>query len=267
VSSFAIAFLVLPAEGRRAIRAVYAFCRRADDAVDEAAGPREGASALGAARALLEEAWSGTSADPVGRELAWAVGRFSLPRRPFEDLLEGVSWDLDGRRYADRDDLRAYCRRVASTVGLLCVRIFGCAGTSADRYADELGVALQWTNILRDVRTDLERGRLYLPADRLAAHGLTEADLRSPGEEARRRFRNLVAEEADFARARFAAAREALPAAERPRVVSGEIMAAVYRALLEKIARRPEAVLEGPPAISTPRRAAIALRVWTRGGA
>ncbi|HEX6850427.1 MAG TPA: squalene/phytoene synthase family protein [Candidatus Polarisedimenticolaceae bacterium] len=260
MSSFFIAFRVLAPERRAAIEAVYAFCRAADDAVDDARDRDEGARALASVRARLDEAFRGGGAPA----LAEAIRRFELPRRPFDDLLEGCTWDLEGRRYPDREALRAYAYRVASTVGLLCVRIFGATGPGRERYAEELGIALQWTNVLRDVRPDLARGRLYLPASSLRSHGVTEEDLRSREPYARERIAALVLGEAAYARSRFAAARAALDPEDRPRVLSGSIMAAVYEALLSRIERAGDRVLDAELRLSAARRLWIAGRTLLR---
>ena len=168
-TSFYYSFLVLPAEQRRAIIAVWDFCRAVDDAVDEgrpaATGCRRDArrSRSGArARAVLRRP---EPADPQGRRLQPFVGRFDLPRQAFEDVIDGVAMDLDTTRYETFGDLFEYCRRVASAVGLICIRIFGCRSPQAREYAMNLGVALQLTNILRDVSDDLARGPA-LPAAR-----------------------------------------------------------------------------------------------------
>jgi phytoene synthase len=256
-----VAFRVLPRARREGILAVYAFCRRADDAADEAAGPDEARAALALIRRELEDAFRGREDDPRVARLARAVATFRLPREPFEDLLEGVSWDIEGRRYESQEDLRQYCRRVASAVGLLCVRVFGCEGGRADDYAEELGVALQWTNILRDVGEDLGRGRVYLPADALRFHGISERDLFGRDPTTRRRLDALILEQAAYARARFAAAAAAFPPEERRRLLAGRIMAAVYRALLLKIERAGSEVLDGKIRLAAPRRALIAAGV------
>jgi phytoene synthase len=183
---------------------------------------------------------------------------------PFEDLLEGVTWDVEGRRYATAADLREYCLRVASSVGMLSIRVFGCEDPGAGAYAEELGVALQWTNILRDVREDLERGRVYLPAEALGRHGLRESDLGRRDAETRRRLDAVIREQVAFARGRFEAAGKALPRKDRRRLLAGRIMAAVYRVLLDKIDRAGAAVLDRKPRIGAPRRGLIALRLLLR---
>ena len=262
-SSFRIAFRVLAPERRRAIEAVYGFCRAADDAVDEARDRDHASRQLAAIRTALEETFAGEGPWPALRE---AIARFRLPRTPFDDLLEGVGWDLEGRRYATRQDLREYARRVASTVGLLCVRVFGCERGRCDGWAEELGIALQWTNVLRDVGVDLDRGRVYLPEDSLREHGVDEPLLRRARAGAAtagelRRVDGLIRAEAAHARACFARAAAVLPDAERARVLSGRIMGAVYRALLERIVRQGAGVLRQPPHITALSRTAIAARV------
>jgi 15-cis-phytoene synthase len=267
-SSFLVAFRVLPAARREAVRAVYAFCRSADDAVDEAPGPADARAGLERVRLRLEEAFrdGGSAADPETRRLGSAIRAFGLPREPFDDLLEGVSWDLEGRRYSSAEELREYCIRVASTVGALCIRIFGCEDPGCDRYAEELGVALQWTNILRDIGEDLGRGRVYLPGDALRRHGLDEAALRRGDAASRRALDALILEQAAYARERFRAARVSLPRRERRRALAGEIMGAVYRVLLHKVERAGSGVLDRRVRVSGARRVAIAVSMLLRYG-
>lgn len=259
-SHFRAAFGVLAPERREAIRAVYGFCRRADDAVDEAPDADAARARLEAVEQELAALYDG-SGRPAEPALAEAISRFGLPRTPFDDLLEGVRWDLEGRRYETVEDLRQYCRRVASTVGLLCVRIFGCAEGRGDAWAEELGVALQWTNILRDVGKDLTRGRVYLPSATLARHGLDEAALVRADAPARSALSRLVAEEAAYARGCFARAESLLPGSERARVLSGRIMGAIYRALLRKVEREGAGVLDREVAVPTAARWAIVARL------
>ncbi len=258
-SSFFVAFRVLPNDRRRAIEAVYDFCRRADDAVDDAPDPvtaRESLERMGDELDEVFAAARGPSA--VSSALVEAVRKFRLPREPFEMLLEGVSWDLEGRTYSTAADLREYCRRVASSVGLLCVRIFGCTDPACDGYAEELGVALQWTNILRDLGSDLARGRVYLPDESFRRHGLARDDLLRRDPDRVRRVGELIRGEAAYARACYEAAERSLPVAERSRVLAGRIMGAVYATLLRKIERAGAGVLERRLSVSTPRRALLA---------
>jgi phytoene synthase len=263
-SNFFVAFRALPPEGRRAIKAVYGFCRQADDAVDSAATASEARRALQGVAEQLDNAFAHGKHGPELGELRWAIERFDLPREPFNDLIEGVSWDLERRRYVDTGELREYCYRVASTVGLLCVRIFGCRAGICDDYARELGVAMQWTNILRDIGEDLGNGRLYITGAALRRNQLTEEDIRTGDADSRARLASLIREEAAYARNCFAEAERLLPAPERSRVVAGEIMAAVYKALLRRIARAGDGVLDRRIGISAMRRMWIAGRLLVR---
>src|SRR5207248_2822092 len=190
-TSFYYSFLVLPAAQRRAIIAVWDFCRAVDDAIDELAGAppgigdtatgarrREGRDAVQFWRAELGRCYDGAAPQsPEGRALQPVIAAFDLPRQPFEDVIDGVAMDVDRTRYDTFADLVEYCRRVASAVGLICIRVFGCHSEAAREYAMNLGLALQLTNILRDVRDDLARGRVYLPLDDLRACGCTVDDL------------------------------------------------------------------------------------------
>ena len=264
-TSFYYSFLVLPAAERRAIVAVWDFCRAVDDAVDEA--PADGAGARGAIeswRAELARCYGGgTPRTPEGRELQPFIARFDLPREAFEDVIDGVAMDLEHTRYATFADLLEYCRRVASAVGLICIRVFGCRDDGARDYAFNLGIALQLTNILRDIKDDFDRGRVYLPLEDLAAYGVEVADL--AGEPAGARVRRLVAFECARAREFYARACAALPAADRRRLVAAEIMRAVYSEILARIEMQDYDVISRRPRVPRPVQAAIAFRQWLRG--
>jgi phytoene synthase len=217
--------------------ALYAFCRSVDDCADDAGGDGE----PGLARWLDEvrRCYEGRPATPLGRELAEAVARFPIPRGSLEEIISGCRMDLTCRRYARFEDLRLYCRRVASAVGLASIEVFGYRNPAARDYAVELGIALQLTNILRDVKADAERGRLYLPLEDLARFGVTEPELlgaaaggpRTPALDELLRF------EGDRARRHYESAASFLPAEDRRSLASAEVMGAIYRALLEKLAR------------------------------
>jgi 15-cis-phytoene synthase len=247
-TSFYYSFLVLPAEKRRAIIAVWDFCRAVDDAVDEA--PSGSPSKDEEARQRI--AWwrcelarcfgAGRPESLQGQRLAPLIGRFDLSRGPFEALIEGVEMDVGGRRYEKFEELYEYCIRVASAVGLICLNIFGARDPGARQYAIDLGVALQLTNILRDIPGDLAQGRLYVPLEDLRMHGCTEADLlaetvasgqgvRSP------KVRALLRQQAERARDYYRRAAQALPRRDRRSLVAAEIMGGIYRALLSRIER------------------------------
>lgn len=264
-TSFYYSFLVLPPEQRRAIIAVWDFCRAVDDAVDEGppttGGPPAGADAVPFWRAELARCYNGEPpATTQGRGLQPFVRDFDLPRQAFEDVIDGVAMDLDTTRYATFDDLLLYCRRVASAVGLICIRIFGCSGARACEYALNLGVALQLTNILRDVKGDLGRGRVYLPAEDLAACGCTVDDLAAGvlTEPARK----AIEFECRRARDYYARANAALPPEDRRRLVAAEIMRAVYFETLSRIERNGYDVFTSRVRVPRPRQAWIALKQW-----
>lgn len=274
-TNFYYSFLVLPAEKRRAIIAVWDFCRAVDDAVDEAQG--DGAEKAAAARAELAR-WrtelrvcfsNEQPATAQGRELVPFIGRFNLPREPFEALIDGVEMDLGNRRYETFAELYEYCTRVASAVGLICLEIFGYRDPRARQYATDLGVALQLTNILRDVPVDLANGRVYIPLEDLRAHGSTERDLRDEMARAGSGVRSpavkaLLRRQGQRAREYYERAARSLPAGDARRLVAAEIMGAIYRAILTRIERRDYDVFTEVVRIPRPRRAAIAAATWIR---
>lgn len=233
-SSFALAFRLLPREQREALEVIYAFCRTIDDIVDEGA-PREAALAqLAAWREELRALFAGERlAMPLAHRLVRVVRRFPVRREDFEAVIEGCEWDAEGRRYRSWEDLVGYCERVASAVGFLCIEVFGYRDPAVRRYARHLGIALQLTNILRDLDEDAGRGRLYLPLEDLAAMGVSEAELLA-GSRAPAVLR-LLALEAERARGSYRQARAAISDEERARLPAAEVMAAVYAALLERL--------------------------------
>ena len=268
-TSFYYSFLVLPADKRHAIVAVWDFCRAVDDAVDEA---EEGTSAAQVRRwrTELKRCFDGRSPEtPQGRALQPLIATFNLPRSAFEALIEGVEMDLHTRRYATFADLYEYCIRVASAVGLMCVEIFGCKDPGSREYAIDLGVALQLTNILRDVPGDLERGRVYIPLEDFARFGCHEGDL---GAEAvhtghgvrSAAVRKLLAFQAERARDYYRRADAALPRADARRLVAARIMGAIYRGILDRIEAADYDVFSAVIRVPRPQRAMIAATTWAR---
>ena len=258
-TSFYYSFLVLPAGQRRAVIAVWDFCRAVDDAVDET--ETGGRDAVLMWRAELARCYEGAPPRTVqGQRLQPFITEFDLPRRAFEDVIAGIAMDLDTTRYSTFTDLFEYCRRVASAVGMICIRIFGCRSEGAAEYALNLGVALQLTNILRDVKDDLARGRVYLPLEDLAAVGCTLEDLaaRSLSEP----VRQAIAFECRRAREFYRRAVEARPDEDRRRLVAAEIMRAVYLETLRRIERRNYDVFSARIRVPRPRQALIALAQW-----
>lgn len=261
-TSFYYSFLVLPADQRRAIIAVWDFCRAVDDAVDEAPSALPtGREAVAFWRTEIDRCYAGGEPATVqGRRLQPFVRRFDLPRQAFEDVIDGVAMDLDTTRYATFAELFEYCRRVASAVGLVCIKIFGCRNAGACEYALNLGVALQLTNILRDVKDDLALGRVYLPLEDLVAHGCTIADLEAGV--VSEPIRSLLAFECRRARDFYRRAVEARPSEDRRRLVAPEIMRAVYFETLKRIERNGYDVFTARVRVARPHQAAIALKVW-----
>ena len=263
-TSFYYSFLVLPAAQRRAIIAVWDFCRAVDDAVDQQS------SDLAKWREELDRAFAGPEArqpeTPQGRELALWVRRFSLTRWHFDAVIAGVEMDLHPRRYENFAELREYAERVASAVGLICLEIFGVRDGSADRYAHELGIALQMTNILRDVPEDLAAGRIYLTREDQEKAGCTDEMLREAA--ATRKMspevRALLKRHAGRTHAQFAHVAELFPRRHRRKLVAAEIMNAVYRRLLDKIEARGYDVFSGRVTVPRPERARVALGVYLR---
>lgn len=258
-TSFYYAFLVLPAEQRHAIIAVWDFCRAVDDAVDE--GGADAREAICTWRQELTRCYEGTVPQTAqGRRLQPYISRFDLPRDAFVDVIDGVAMDLDTTRYQTFTELLEYCRRVASAVGLICIRIFGCRDPKARDYAVNLGVALQLTNIIRDIKDDLARGRVYLPLDDLAAAGCSVEDLAAgrmtPA------VRQLIAFECGRARDYYQRAVDDRPESDRRRLLAAEIMRAVYFETLRRVERRNYDVFSGPVRPARPIQAAIALRQW-----
>jgi phytoene synthase len=270
-TSFYYSFLVLPADQRRAIIAVWDFCRAVDDAVDEievGTDPASRASALEAARAALA-GWraelarccdGATPATPEGRQLQPHIASFGLPREAFANVIDGVAMDLDTTRYQTFSDLLQYCHRVASAVGLICIRIFGCRDPRAREYAVNLGVALQLTNIVRDVKDDLVRGRVYIPLDDLQAAGCAVEDLAAGRLTAP--VRELLAFECRRAREYYDRAVQVRPPGDRRRLVAAEIMRAVYFETLRRIERSGYDVFSGRARVRRSRQAFIAAREW-----
>jgi phytoene synthase len=263
-TSFYYAFLVLPAEQRRAVVAVWDFCRAVDDAVDESPGNGQAVTPDEAVCFWRAELARCFNAEPPqtrqGRGLQPFIERFSLPRQAFNDVIDGVAMDLDTTRYATFEELYEYCRRVASAVGLICIKVFGCRGPQAGEYAVTLGLALQLTNILRDISGDWLRGRLYLPLEDLRAFGCTEKALGSGV--VTEPVQRLLRYECDRAREFYRRAAAALPAEDRQRLVAAEIMRAVYYETLNRIELRGYDVFTQPVRVPRATQAIIALKEW-----
>ena len=262
-SNFYYSFLFLSRRKREAIYALYAFCRSVDDAVDQGAGTAsEQRRVLGEWRTELRRVYEGHPTHPIAVHLAQVVRAFPIRRQHLEAVLEGVEMDIDKRRYATFDELFEYCYRVASAVGLACIEIFGYTDPRAREYAVNLGVALQLTNIMRDLRTDGERGRIYLPLDELRRFGYSEEDLLHG--RYTQAYLELMRFQADRTHAYYRAARAAVPRVDRRRLVAAEIMRAIYHALLRAIEARRFGVFEQRVSLSVTRKLGLALGTYLR---
>ena len=261
-TSFYYSFLALPADKRDAIIAVWDFCRAVDDAVDEP-GESHPAAALARWRDELVRLYEGGRPETAqGQRLLPFISRFKLPRSAFDDLIDGVAMDLNCLRYDTFEALRQYCLRVASAVGLICVEIFGYRDLQARDYAIDLGIALQLTNIIRDVSADLERGRLYIPEEDLKRFDCTEGDLRAGV--MTENVRRLLAYQAERARLFYRKADAALPRQDERRLVAARIMGAIYLELLRTIERADYDVFGRRARVSRPRQAVIAGLTWLK---
>ena len=261
-TSFYYSFLALPADRRQAIIAVWDFCRAVDDAVDEP-GVEAPAEAVERWRDEVRRLYgAGAPLTPQGRHLLPHVSTFKLPRSAFDDLIDGVAMDLERSHYATFEDLKQYCLRVASAVGLLCVEIFGYRDVQARDYAVDIGIALKMTNIILDVRSDLERGRVYIPQEDLTAFGCSEDDLRSGV--MTDNLRRLLVHQVDRAKSFYERADAKLPKHDAARLVAARIMGAIYRDLLGAIERNGYDVFRMRPRVARPRQAVIAAVTWLR---
>ena len=261
-TSFYYAFLVLPPRKRSAIIAVWDLCRAIDDAVDEAESEEDQRRGLARWRRELAAIYAGSPESPQGTSLRPYVLEFGLPRQQFEALIDGVEMDLRCARYPTFAALEEYCRRVASAVGLVCVEIFGYRDQQTRVYAEQLGIALQLTNIIRDIPSDLRRGRVYLPTEDLDRFGVTVEALGrgvvTP------EIRELLRFECARAHAFYAEAAARLPPADARSLVAAEIMGAIYFAILRRIERAGYDVFSRRIRVPRANRFVLALRLWLR---
>ena len=259
-SSFYYSFLFLPAERRRAITALYAFCREVDDVVDEGMDPQVAAAKLAWWRAEVANLFAGRPQHPVTRALEPQRDKYGLSAARLNEIIDGMEMDLQQSRYLDWAGLEAYCYRVASVVGLLAAGIFGYRDARTLDYAKNLGIAFQLTNIIRDVGEDARKNRVYLPVEDLQRYGVPAADILQSRETAA--FRSLMQFEADRARGFYDRALSALPAADRRAQRPGLIMAAIYRTLLDEIQRDGFRVLTQRTSLTPLRKFWLAWRTW-----
>ena len=262
-SSFYYSFIFLPAHRRRAITALYAFCREVDDVVDECRDPHIAATKLVWWRQEVARIYAGTPEHPVGQALQKVLPEFTLPQEQLLEIIDGMEMDLTQTRYLDFKALSLYCYRVASVVGLLAAEIFGYQDRQTQKYAYNLGMAFQLTNIIRDVGEDARRGRVYLPIDELQRFNVPVADI--VNSRYSDNFRQLMEFQIERAETYYAQAMLELPAVDRKTQRPGLVMAAIYRTLLDEIKRDGCLVLDRRTSLTPLRKLWIAWRTWIKG--
>ena len=261
-SSFYYSFRLLPPERRNAIQALYAYCREVDDVVDESSDSNLARVKLAWWRTEIDAIYTGIPQHPVALALRSTVERFGLQRGQLQTVIDGMQMDLELARYVDFAALEVYCDRVAGVVGAMAAEIFGYEDPATRGYARDLGIAFQLTNIIRDVGEDARRGRIYLPHDELARFGVAPSDvLRASTTPA---FADLMRFQVDRAREWYQRALAKLPARDRHAQRAGLAMAAIYRTLLDEIARDGYRVLDRRIALTPLRKLWIATRAAWR---
>lgn len=259
-SSFYYSFLFLPPERRRAITALYAFCREVDDVVDECAEAEVARTKLAWWRKEIAGTFAGSAQHPVAQALIPVVRAFKLQQIHFEDIIDGMEMDLHYNRYPDFATLQSYCYRVAGVVGLIAAEIFGYRDPATLKYAENLGTAFQLTNIIRDVGEDARRSRVYLPLDELGRFGISATDIvhLHDSEELRR----LIEFQIERAEQYYERAFASLPPEDRKSQRPGLVMAAIYRTVLKKIRNGGCKVLDRRTSLTPIRKLWIAWRTW-----
>lgn len=262
--NFYFAFLTLPAQQRQAIYVAYTFCRYCDDSVDAEGTPEEKLARISHLRHMLSETYDGRAAEPLFVGLADVATNYRIPQEYFQEVLNGVESDLVKTRYADFEELRQYCYQVASVVGLICIHIFGYSGGEAARqHATDLGLAMQITNICRDVREDWEFGRVYLPQDELQRFGVTEADLSAS--QVTDGFANLLQFQIDRARGYFVSGRKLLGYLPKRSRACPAALGYIYSGVLDRIERAGYNVFDDRIALSKGAKLALMTKAWLIG--
>ncbi len=258
--NFYYTFRPLPSDKRRAIYAVYAYCRLCDDIADGELPIEEKYRGFENVRQNLY------ACEPSGNHAAMyialhdAARRFAIPYRHFEEILEGVEMDMVKSRFANFEELREYCYKVASVVGLVCIRIFGFENPKAKEYAVDMGLAMQLTNILRDVKEDAERGRIYIPQDEMSQFKYTEAELERGA--LNDEFRSLMAYQAERAQRYFESSRALFPLIAADARTCPRLMHATYSGILERIEQAGYDVFERRIGISAGAKVILLARLW-----
>ena len=254
--------MTLPDRKRKAIYATYAFCRLCDDAADEEIPAKEKLRLLGGLRENLATAYSGEPKGPVFTALADAAATFDIPEEYFQEVLSGVKTDLTKTRYEDFEELRTYCYQVASVVGLTCIQIFGYSDARAKEYATDLGLAMQLTNILRDVKEDMDRDRVYIPLSEMKAFGYTLDQLKSGTHN--QSFKRLMEFQTQRARTYFASGFKLLPLLSPRSRACPAVLGQVYSRILDRIEAEDFNVFNGRVGLSKGEKYLVTARTWMR---
>jgi 15-cis-phytoene synthase len=262
-SSFYYSFLFLPPQRRRAIMALYAFCREVDDVVDECNDVAIASTKLAWWRQEIGRVAEGQPQHPVGQALAGLDKRINLPKEQLLEIIDGMEMDLTQSRYLDFKGLSLYCYRVASIVGLLAAEIFGYADHQTQKYAHDLGMAFQLTNIIRDIGEDARRGRIYIPMDELKQFNVPAADILNA--KYSDNFTALMQFQYERAEKYYEQAFAQLPAVDRKCQRPGLIMAAIYRTVLDEIKRENFQVLHQRISLPPTRKLWLATKTWIKG--
>lgn len=261
--NFYYAFLTLPADRRRAISVIYAFCRHCDDSADDPSSTVTTDSKLARLdriREDLEKSYSGIATDPVFLAMTDVAQRYEIPQEYFQDIISGVESDLVKNRYQNFQELRRYCYQVASVVGLICLQIFGYQDPRAKDHAIDLGLAMQLTNISRDVREDLAIGRVYLPQDEMARFGYTEGDLKAGV--VNEPFTNLMRFQAQRAKEYFQSGFQLLPYLSFRSRACPAVLGQLYCKVLERIESADYDVLHHRVSLSKPQKIRVMAQTW-----
>ena len=259
-SSFYYSFLFLPPDKRRAITALYAFCREVDDVVDECSDVNVARTTLAWWRVQVAAVYQGTPQHPVAQALVPVVKQFNLAQQHLHEIIDGMEMDLQQHQYADFAALQQYCYRVASVVGLLSAEIFGYRDPQTLKYAHDLGIAFQLTNIIRDMGEDARRGRIYIPQDELAQFGVHTRDILGGHES--EGFQQLMRFQIERAQRYYQQAFAQLPPADRKSQRTGLIMAAIYRSTLDEIVASGCHVLKERISLTPVRKLWLAWKTW-----
>lgn len=258
--NFYYAFITLPRPKRCAIYAAYAFCRLCDDVADEPMPPAEKLRRLEEVRRGLSATYQGDPQGPVFTALAHAAGVYSIPQEYLHAVVDGVEMDLTRSRYQTFDELRLYCYRVASAVGLICTEVFGYSDPAAREHAIDLGLAMQLTNILRDIKEDVSLGRIYLPQEDLEHFGYTEGEVEAGVQNDR--FRALMQFEASRAREHFQRGKRLIPLLPLRSRACPAVLGGIYSRLLDRIEARGYNVFRERISLSSREKLLLALRLW-----